>query len=90
MEADRTARYRISYQVLPHAPAASSRRRTAKQRPTVTSSFIAEAAVARPVEELRINVSELPEGSYEFLIGLPDLVGGGETVAQTRFSVLRL
>lgn len=90
LEANQRARYRVSYQILPQAPAADRRRRTRKPRPTVTSSFIAEAAVACPVEELRIDVSELPEGVFELLLGLTDLVGDGETVAQTRFSILRL
>ena len=90
LEANQRARYRVSYQILPQAPAARGKRRHAKPRATVTSSFITEAALACPVEELRIDVSELPEGIFELLISLTDLVGGGETVAQTRFSILRL
>ncbi len=90
LDENQRARYRISYQILPHTPAANRRRRAQKPRPTVISSFIAEAAVARPGEELRIDLGELEEGSYELLIGLTDLVGGGEAAAHTRFSVLRL
>ena len=90
LEANQRGRYRVSYQILPQAPAVGKRRRARKPRPTVTSSFIAETAVACPVEELRIDVSELPEGVFELLISLTDLVGGGETVAQARFTILRL
>lgn len=82
-------RYRVSYQIVARPDDAKPGRAEAPQ-PSVTASFVSTCTVTDPVEELRIDIRNLPETKYEIIIQVQDLVAGGEATARTNFTVIRL
>ncbi len=88
---ERICRYKVSWSIVPRTLSREEGwlpRQGEVTRPFVSASFEGEGGTRERVEELRIDIANLSEDTYDLVLSVRDLVSGEEATTRTAFSIL--
>src|SRR5262249_32958676 len=85
------SRYEVRYTIAPRTlsrPQGLPPAVPATDKPFVTSSFKNEAVRSDVNEDIRVDIGALAPDTYDLVLTVRDLVGGGETTSRKSFSII--